>query len=810
MPLYQPTNIFPSSFAGVGGGVVDVTQPLTVSWQVNGSSAMTYYQIQIYENTTASALVYNSGQTAVNPPFYGVTSTGEVQYFTVTIQPSALSSLSNGFSSGYKMQITQWWNGGSIQQLSPSFFITRTDPTISINSLPATVTTRSLTLSATYTQAQGDTLDWFRWMLATPGDESNPIEDSGYIYGTEDIQVTYDGLFTDTTYAVRCMIQTENGAQADTGWQTFTVQYALSQMAGYVDACLSPVEGVVLQWPKISYIPGKPSGSNSVAGGQLTLPPGSSITWDERNGEDMNIPEPWTLAWSGIVPYTGTAPVWTVSGEGHTVAFNINPTSITLTLDGTALAALDIPQILSNYTIRMVLTPRQFFVYYPTANGGLYPSQGLYPSPTLYPMSGTYSWVQWDYPLTWVQPSIESITLYGQQRCDYIGVFAGEVTGSDLSNLLTNFEYELSWTLDTWFLATFQGTGINGGNITPSGDTITGAAIYRLAEGEVKLSLVANVDIGTSVLVDEGFRNQTQYTYYVFVLGANTYVSAPLVSNAITPMFWNWTVLDCVEDTQTGIYHLNAAHIFRNNVTTDRISNNNSPQMLQNFTPYPVKQVSSYNYKSSILTGYIGTVDMVANQYVDTVAMAEALYGLSVSTTPKFLRDRKGNLWNIQTNSAVGMQTGDVQAQQPYLGTFPWAEVGPVTGVSIIAEAGDGGWGEVSGEPDAGSAQDVAQIVATAPVGALITISYNGSTVLSQTNYSGYVTYLPQSNGEYTVSATVGNAYDSKTVTVSDTVTYYVGLLPAPFTATLVVTGPGGTVVTVSNSTYSFTGVIPQ
>ena len=136
--------------------------------------------------------------------------------------------------------------------------------------------------------------------------------------------------------------------------------------------------------------------------------------------------------------------------------------------------------------------------------------------------------------------------------------------------------------------------------------------------------------------------------------------------------------------------------------------------------------------------------------------------------------------------------------------------MGPVTGVSIIAEAGDGGWGEVSGEPDAGSAQDVAQIVATAPVGALITISYNGSTVLSQTNYSGYVTYLPQSNGEYTVSATVGNAYDSKTVTVSDTVTYYVGLLPAPFTATLVVTGPGGTVVTVSNSTYSFTGVIPQ
>lgn len=808
MPLYQPTNIFPSSFAGVGGGVVDVTQPLTVSWQVNGSSAMTDFRIQIYENTTESRQVLDTGIEHLPYPHFGVNSNGEVRYFSTILSTGLMRNMSNGFSSGYKMLITQWWNGGSIQQISPSFFITRKDPTVQINSLPSTVTSRSVTLSATYTQAQGDTLDWFRWMLATPGDEVNPIEDSGYIYGTEDIQVTYDGLFTDTTYAVRCMIQTENGVQADTGWQTFTVQYTVSQMQGYVDACLSPVEGIVLQWPKISYIPGNATGSNSVAGGQLTLPPGSSITWDERNGEPLNIPEPWSLAWSGIVPATGTAPVWTVTGDGHTVAFNINSTSITLTLDGIALATLAIPHIVSNYTIRMVLTPREIHVYYPSQIGGLYPSQGLYPSPTLYPMAGSYIWTLWTYPLTWVQPAIESITLYGQQRCDYIGVFAGEVVDPKLSNLLTNFNYEPSWDLNTWFLATFNGTtGINGGNITPSGDSITGAAVYRLAEGDSKLSLVANVDIGTSMIVDEGFRNQTQYTYYVFVLGSNTYVSAPLVSNAITPMFWNWTVLDCMVDSN-GIYHANAIHVFRNNVTTDRISNNNSPQMLQNFTPYPVKQITSFNYKSSILTGYIGTVDMIANQYVDTVAMAEALYSLSVSATPKFLRDRKGNLWNIQTNSAVGMQTGDVQAQQPYMGTLPWAEVGPVDDASIIVAPGDGAWGDVSGDGD--TTPDVAKIVVTAPVGSLITISYNGTIALSQTNYSGYVTYLPPSNGDYTVSATIGNAYDTYTVTVADLLTYYVGLIPTPFSATLVVTAPGGTVVTVSNGTYSFVEVIPQ
>ena len=350
MALYQPTNIFPSSFAGVGGGVVDVTQPLTVSWQVNGSSAMTAYQIKIYENTTASKLVYNSDRVNLQHPFYGMTSTGDVNYFQVTIPANRLINLSNGFSSGYKMLITQWWNGGSIQQLSPSFFLTRTNPAVTV-SVPATVTSRSVTFTGSYTQAQGDTLDWFRWELALQDDPESPIEDSGYIYGTEDIQVTYDGLFTNTAYSVRLTIQTENGVQATTGWQNFTAQYDVSDMKGYVDACVSPLEGVIIQWPRISYINGKPSGPHQLTGGQLRLPAGSSITWDERNGEPMNIPTPWSLAWSGIVPLTGTSPVWRITGDGHTLSLSIEPHLISLILDGAVLASVEIPHLLVDYTM---------------------------------------------------------------------------------------------------------------------------------------------------------------------------------------------------------------------------------------------------------------------------------------------------------------------------------------------------------------------------------------------------------------------------------------------------------------------------
>ena len=805
MALYQPTNIFPSSFAGVGGGVVDVTQPLTVSWQVNGSSAMTAYQIKIYENTTASKLVYNSDRVNLQHPFYGMTSTGDVNYFQVTIPANRLINLSNGFSSGYKMLITQWWNGGSIQQLSPSFFLTRTNPAVTV-SVPATVTSRSVTFTGSYTQAQGDTLDWFRWELALQDDPESPIEDSGYIYGTEDIQVTYDGLFTNTAYSVRLTIQTENGVQATTGWQNFTAQYDVSDMKGYVDACVSPLEGVIIQWPRISYINGKPSGPHQLTGGQLRLPAGSSITWDERNGEPMNIPTPWSLAWSGIVPLTGTSPVWRITGDGHTLSLSIEPHLISLILDGAVLASVEIPHLLVDYTIRMVLTPRELHMYYPVQEGGLYPSSVLFPSATLYPMGGDVSWERFTYPLTWVQPDIESITLYGEQRCDYIMVSGGEVSGALLGDLLTNFEFEPSWTLDTWFLATFNGTGINGGNITPSGDSITGAAVYRLKKGDRRLQLVANVGIGSSTLVDEGFRNQSTYTYYVFVLGTNTYVSAPLISNPVTPMFWNWTVLDCSVDSN-GTYHLEEAHLFRNSVSTDSISNNNAPSMLQNFTPYPLRQPSSYNFKSSTLTGYIGRVDMKLNQYIDTVDMAEALYNLSVSNNPKFLRDRKGNLWRIQTNAAVSMQTGDTMVPQPYFGSFPWAEVGAADGISIICQPGDGAWDSTTGqEPDSG--ETVTKIVVTAPFGSTVTLT-DGQESYTEVCY-GYITYQPATPGDWTVTAMRDGSSASETITMAEGVTYYVGLVITEVYATLIIAAPSGTVITVSQgSEFEETKVVP-
>ena len=57
MALYQPTNITPSTFAGIGGGVVDVNDRISLSFQVNGTSEMTGWTVTVYTNNAASTQV---------------------------------------------------------------------------------------------------------------------------------------------------------------------------------------------------------------------------------------------------------------------------------------------------------------------------------------------------------------------------------------------------------------------------------------------------------------------------------------------------------------------------------------------------------------------------------------------------------------------------------------------------------------------------------------------------------------------------------------------------------------------------------
>lgn len=162
--LFQPTNITPSLRGELGNGTVDATKDLTVSWQVNGNSPLTAFQIVIYQNNTSSTQVYTTGKKTDNCPFYGTNYAGAVETFSYTIPKAALSGAGITNGKEYKLVITQWWSSSeSVVQTSAAAFLTRAAPSLALKSFPPVLAVRLYTFEANYTQAQGDVLNWVRW-----------------------------------------------------------------------------------------------------------------------------------------------------------------------------------------------------------------------------------------------------------------------------------------------------------------------------------------------------------------------------------------------------------------------------------------------------------------------------------------------------------------------------------------------------------------------------------------------------------------------------------------------------------------------
>ena len=249
--LFQPSNIYPSTFSGIGAGTVDVTQGINVSWQVNGDTPMTAYQIKIYQNDSGSTLMYDSGSVSVSPVFEPHDKNGNATYFTAIISAAALSTagIVNGYQYGYKMLITQWWGVSDyVEQTSASVFITRSTPTLAINTITTPVASSSLTITANYSQAQGDPISTVEWVFALAGSESTPIRKTGAI-STQVLSFDADGLITGNTYSIMCNVVTSTGMEASTGFVQFPVSYSSSSLGiNYQLAQLKNSSAVYLSW----------------------------------------------------------------------------------------------------------------------------------------------------------------------------------------------------------------------------------------------------------------------------------------------------------------------------------------------------------------------------------------------------------------------------------------------------------------------------------------------------------------------------------------------------------------------------------
>ena len=191
-------------------------------------------------------------------------------------------------------------------QNSASSFITRTEPTLAITPLTTTpVASATQSFTATYSQAQGDSINTVRWRLFNADDMSAPIDDTGDI-STSVLFYEYNGLFDGQSYTVICTITTESGVSISAEL-SFSVQYEQETYTGDFSAIpICQENSNLLQWDSVENIPGvnTPEGTALVQDGQLILPENATVAWSQKTDENgelqpINFEQPWTILWKG-------------------------------------------------------------------------------------------------------------------------------------------------------------------------------------------------------------------------------------------------------------------------------------------------------------------------------------------------------------------------------------------------------------------------------------------------------------------------------------------------------------------------------
>lgn len=254
------------------------------------------------------------------------------------------------------------------------------------------------------------------------------------------------------------------------------------------------------------------------------------------------------------------------------------------------------------------------------------------------------------------------------QTVDYIVISSGYAQSSPD----TRPSYEES----TLFYASFT-SGLNAGTVASSGAFST--AIYR-SDGTrlVKIGEFPNTVLSVT---DWGIVSDTVYTYRMYyVLGG--VASLVSVSDPICVRFRSVSLLEA-RDTSGGYKEVIRHWRFGNNLAAMPISNNYAPSFLANFTKYPLYQPASQAPKSGTLSALLS--NFVRGVYQDTARQMEELFDMSESVNSFYLRDMKGNIYQVRPGGAITQTVNTENGARAVTVSVPWKEDGDAAGISLVS-----------------------------------------------------------------------------------------------------------------------------
>lgn len=677
MAIYQPTNITPDLISGVKNGVVMIpastTDPVTISWSVNGNSKLVKYQIDFYRNLpNESTPIMSTGEVTLGTPFSAVAADGTVQRFSCTVPYSYLQAAAVALS-GYtgKMKITQWWSTGSVAQRSLSVFRVAPQSSFGITGVSGYNGIYHFTGAFSNVQTQ-TTLLWTRWTAECDG---NTVYDTGKVWGATGYEWS-PGVFYPGHYTVTFSAESSNGEELS---DTASLEALESNVTieGLLQANCDYTEGAVgvdiNQSPDSVSIIGSVTGSPIVTESEMTLGRDDSITW--------SIPEylygnEWAFVWEGNTDFLlGSSErniVEVTQRDGSTFGIRFDGTGLWMVFPNTTQLTTQIAQgeiyrfvVLKDETLP---TP-QYVCYF-----GIYEDRSQDYSRSFKSM------------LQFEAGDITSVTLRGE-----IGVYKwGIIYGSVHTNLL-------NYTSD-YDVRTPYGDGPYLGWEPVAGTSGEVAQIYfpfDLVEPLYRknpngsITKIAEITPGEQypIVYDFGAANGQEYQYFLlrttFSNNEREQTATIMLSDTITPCFWEWDIIEAestiASGENTAYYTPVNVFRFRANVTSGSIGNGASPSVYSTFTRYPVVLRDTQNRKSGTLTGLIGWVT-APGEYSDSNEVMDAIRNLSATKNTLFLRSRRGEFLKIAVSGEISTSANDNSAKQEITASVPWVEIGPVDG----------------------------------------------------------------------------------------------------------------------------------
>lgn len=699
MAIYQPTNIIPSSFSGIGNGVISADEPLSISWQVNGNSALQKFDIEIYDITEDDTAYYLTEE-ETGCPFWGTDEKGNSKPFTYSPENTTWGDAGIEDGHEYKLKITQYWslidNSKYVVQNSESYFIARTGPALSLASSDIAygiIDKIKGTFTGTYTQAQGDSINYVRWTLSTVEDEFTVpvlLEDTGEI-STGKIEYTYDGFMSGTNYILTCTVQTENGVEISAE-MNFTAEYESQAGTSGIEMQLADDNSALLKFngEGATIIPAKLSDDydGEIANGELKIRKGT-VWWQSVNGSSMHFIQPMAIAIS--------LPKMDEGLSDFPAKIKIQGTDVTFYITRTPAQSLaSIPYKLKLKCVCDYVPADEeiqgSFEHSFEYNTN-YDNSVLVISPTyakLYLLNSgraLQSTLTYNYDGT-LDFSVISIyinrRLVGNNpsRIDYI--YATKNLAYDFTQ--NNYTPSVAFDSDRLFYATFT-TDYQAGYL-PEDYINAELVIYR---NDGKLSPIARVPKDTNQIKDYGIKSRTKYQYSAYFVVNDKYTDFAITENLFCAQFRAYTLIEATQDAEyPNTYHVLKTWLFGNNISDTSISNNNNPNFVENFTPYPLRQASSVTAKSGTLSALLSNFNN--GKYADTSEQMDRLFEISASKNTFFLKDMKGNLYMVHTSAPISQTINTANAQQSVTISLPWQEVGDASDISLIQFPTDEGW----------------------------------------------------------------------------------------------------------------------